>query len=63
MFVAGGIMAVRCDRQVEGDVIESARTRSRPEPDFRSLDWFARERPLEHDPLTPLVDVLQALQR
>jgi hypothetical protein len=37
--------------------------RCRPEPDFRWHDWFARERPLEHDPLTPLVDVLQALQR
>jgi hypothetical protein len=30
VLVAGGIMAVRCDRQVEDDVSESARTRRRP---------------------------------
>ena len=30
MLVAGGFMAARCDRQVQGDMIESARIRSRP---------------------------------
>jgi hypothetical protein len=35
MLVAGGFMAARCDRQVQGDMIESARTRTRPKPASR----------------------------
>jgi hypothetical protein len=41
LLVAGGFLAVRCDRHVQGGVIESAMTRSRP----KSASRVAPKRP------------------
>jgi hypothetical protein len=38
VLVAGGFMAVRCDRPVQGAMIESARTRH-PKRAFDRRDW------------------------
>jgi hypothetical protein len=40
-MVAGGFMAVRCVRQVQGGMIDSARTRPRPKADSRPAGLLA----------------------
>ena len=41
VLVAGGFMAVRCDRPVQGGMIESARTRPRPISDVHGSEIAA----------------------